>query len=62
MEILKELEEKIEKLIEKYNETKREVEELKEKLKSTENPKWKEEKEILVKKLEDILKKLEKAI
>lgn len=62
MDILKELEEKVELLLEKYREAVSEIESLKKKLKEKEDNSWQKEKEELVEKLESLLKKLEKAL
>lgn len=62
MDILKELEEKVELLLEKYKEAVSEIESLKKKLREKEDNSWQKEKEELVEKLESLLKKLEKAL
>lgn len=62
MDILKELEEKVELLLEKYREAVSEIESLKKKLKEKEDNSWQKEKEELIEKLESLLKKLEKAL
>lgn len=62
MDILKELEEKVELLLEKYKEAVSEIESLKKRLKEKEDNSWQKEKEELVEKLESLLKKLEKAL
>lgn len=62
MDILKELEEKVELLLEKYREAVSEIESLKKKLREKEDNSWQKEREELVEKLESLLKKLEKAL
>lgn len=62
MQILKELEEKVEFLLKKYKEAVLEIESLKKKLKEKEDNSWQKEKEELIKKLEELLEKLEKAL
>ncbi|MEJ5165867.1 MAG: DUF904 domain-containing protein [Thermoanaerobaculia bacterium] len=62
MDILKELEEKVELLLEKYRQAVSEIESLKKKLKEKEDNSWQKEREELIEKLESLLKKLEKAL
>lgn len=62
MEVLKELEEKVDLILEKYKKAQEEIAELKNKLKKQEMPNWNEEKEELIKKLESLLEKLKKVL